>query len=139
MLRRDEVDAARLEVTEAEKALVAATKALEDNKREIKERNADLIQNNYNMAEDHLRVIKVRHDEQKTLKTNIEIAEKNLDRAKEELLDAQMRLEAMEKLREKREEEYYQEQNLIEQKQTDERATLKYTIDMMRRAEEEQG
>lgn len=139
-LRRDAVDAARLVQVAAANALVKAQKALEDNIQEIKQRNADLIKNNYNMAQDHLRVIKAMHDQQKQLKNDVQNAEFELDKAKKALIDAQMKLEALTKLREKREEEFNIEANLAEQKLTDERVSLKFATDMMQaqaRAEEE--
>lgn len=136
-LRRDAVDEARIAQVNAATALMKAQKALEENIEEIKQRNEDLIKNNYNMAQDHLRVIKALHDQQKTLKDNVQRAEFELEKAKKALIDAQMKLEALEKLREKREEEFNIEANLAEQKLTDERATLKFTTEMMRKAEED--
>jgi flagellar export protein FliJ len=136
-LRRDAVDAARIALVSAAVALTKAQKALEDNITEIKQRNEDLIKNNYNMAQDHLRVIKALHDQQKTLKKNVLNAEFNLEKAKKTLIDAQMKLEALEKLREKREEEYNIEANLLEQKQTNERVTLKFTTDMLQSRDDE--
>lgn len=136
-LRRDAVDAARIAQVAAANALLKAQKALEDNITEIKQRNEDLIKNNYNMAQDHLRVIKALHDQQKQLKNNVQNAEFELEKAKRALIEAQMKLEALEKLREKREEEYNIEANLAEQRQTDERATLKFTTEMMNKAMED--
>jgi flagellar protein FliJ len=136
-LRRDAVDTARIAQVAAANALLKAQKALEDNIAEIKQRNEDLIKNNYNMAQDHLRVIKALHDQQKQLKNNVQNAEFELEKAKRALIEAQMKLEALEKLREKREQEYNIEANLAEQKLTDERATLKFTTEMMNKAMED--
>ena len=136
-LRREAVDQARLEQIAAIEALEKAQKALEDNIQEIVQRNEDLIKNNYDMAQDHLRVIKAMHEQQKKLKEDVTNAEFRLEKARKDLIEAQMKLEALEKLKEKRAEEYYIEQNLAEQKLTDERATLKYTIEMMQKAAEE--
>jgi len=136
-LRREAVDKARLEQVAAREALIKAQKALEDNIKEIKQRNEDLIRNNYNMAQDHLRVIKALHDQQKQLKDDVTNAEFRLEKARKDLIEAQMKLEALEKLREKQEEEYRIEETLAEQKQSDERATLKYTIEMMQRNADE--
>ena len=135
-LRREAVDKARIEQSAAAAALVAAEKALQENIDEIKQRNEDLIKNNYDMAQDHLRVIKALHDQQKQLKEDVQNAEFRLEKAKKALIEAQKKLEAMEKLREKREEEYKEEQRLTEQKETDERATLKYTTEMVQRGNE---
>jgi flagellar export protein FliJ len=77
------------------------------------------------------------HDQQKQLKNNVQNAEFELEKAKRALIEAQMKLEALEKLREKREQEYNIEANLAEQKLTDERATLKFTTEMMNKAMED--
>ena len=137
VLRREDVDKAYMEVQEAKKALLKATERLDQNIQEIKDRNADLIQNNYERAQDHLRVIKHLTDKQKQLRDDVQNAEFRVEKAKKDLIEAQMKLEAMEKLKEKRREEYELEENLMEQKQTDERASLKYTIEMMQKAQEE--
>lgn len=136
-LRREAVDQARQEQVAAQEALLGAQKALEENILEIQKRNDDLIKNNYNMAQDHLRVIKNLHELQKKLKENLELAEFRLEKARIALLDAQMKLEALEKLREKRAEEYYIQENLEEQRQSDERATLKFTTEMMQKVDED--
>lgn len=138
-LRRDAVDAARIAQVAAANAVIKAKKVLDENIQEIKQRNEDLIKNNYNMAQDHLRVIKALHDQQKQLKEDVRNAEFELEKARRALIDAQMQLEALEKLREKREEEFNIEANLVEQKETDERVSLKFTNDMIqRRAEDEE-
>ena len=82
-------------------------------------------------------VIKALHDQQKQLKNNVQNAEFELEKAKRALIEAQMKLEALEKLREKREQEYNIEANLAEQKLTDEGATLKFTTEMMNKAMED--
>ena len=74
---------------------------------------------------------------QKQLKDDVTNAEFRLEKARKDLIEAQMKLEALEKLREKQEEEYRIEETLAEQKQSDERATLKYTIEMMQRNADE--
>ena len=136
MMRQEAVDKARIVVVEAVIALTKAQKALDDNIREIKQRNEDLIKNNYDMAQDHLRVIKAMHIQQKKLKDNVKSAEFRLEKAKKDLLDAQMKLEALQKLKEKQAEEYYIEENLLEQKETDERVSLKFATDMLQNAQE---
>lgn len=136
MMRQEAVDKARIVVVEAAIALTKAQKALDDNIREIKQRNEDLIKNNYDMAQDHLRVIKAMHIQQKKLKDNVKSAEFRLEKAKKDLLDAQMKLEALQKLKEKQAEEYYIEENLLEQKETDERVSLKFATDMLHNAQE---
>jgi flagellar export protein FliJ len=136
MMRQEAVDKARIVVVEAAIALTKAQKALDDNIREIKQRNEDLIKNNYDMAQDHLRVIKAMHIQQKKLKDNVKSAEFRLEKAKKDLLDAQMKLEALQKLKEKQAEEYYIEENLLEQKETDERVSLKFATDMLQNAQE---
>jgi flagellar FliJ protein len=135
-LRKEAVEKAQLAHIAAKQALVEAKKALEANIQEIKQRNEDLIRNNYNMAQDHLRVIKALHDQQKQLKENVFNAEIEIKKAKQALVDAQMKLEALQKLKEKKQEEYELEARLLDQKQTDERATLKFTSKLMQENQE---
>jgi flagellar protein FliJ len=136
MMRQEAVDKARLEVVDAALDLTKAQKALDDNIREIKQRSEDLIKNNYDMAQDHLRVIKVMQILQKKLRDNVKSAKYRLEKAKKDLLEAQMKLEALQKLKEKQTEEYYLEENLLEQKETDERVSLKFATDMLQNAQE---
>lgn len=135
-LRKEAVEKAQLAHIAAKQALVEAKKALEANIQEIKQRNEDLIRNNYNMAQDHLRVIKALHDQQKQLKENVFNAEIEIKKAKQALVDAQMKLEALQKLKEKKQAEYELEERLLDQKQTDERATLKFTSKLMQENQE---
>lgn len=135
-LRKEAVEKAQLAHIAAKQALVEAKKALEANIQEIKQRNEDLIRNNYNMAQDHLRVIKALHDQQKQLKENVFNAEIEIKKAKQALVDAQMKLEALQKLKEKKQTEYELEERLLDQKQTDERATLKFTSKLMQENQE---
>jgi len=68
---------------------------------------------------------------------DVKVKEKNVEIARARLLEAKKELEALEKLKERQADEFYQEQNRLEQKQTDERATLKFTTEIQRKQAEE--
>lgn len=119
--------------------VIKATKAVQETKENIetttvtlRQRNEDLIKNNYEMAQEHMRIIKKLNDKLEELKKELIKREEELVKAKQDLINAQKELEAMETLKEKQAEEYYLEQNRIEQKESDEKATLKFTNELLK-------
>lgn len=139
-LRQEAVEAAHLVVIKAEKALQVTKDNIVKTAADLMQRNEDLIRNNYEMAQEHMRVIKKLNDKLEELKKELVLREQELVQAKRALLEAQKKLEALEKLKEKQAEEYLLEQNRLEQIETDEKATLKYTTELLqqqRAAEEE--
>jgi flagellar FliJ protein len=135
-LRREAVEAAQMAVLAAEAALRKAQERVSVLINEIRERNEDLIKNNYDMAQEHLRTIKYLNEKLEQAKKDLISREQELKQARIDLMEAQQKLEAMEKLKEKQAEEYYLEQLRLDQKQSDEKATLKYTTDQRKQAAE---
>lgn len=130
-LRRDALDKARNQVIQAQKALELVINSIANTKAEITQRNQDLIDNNYAMAQDHLRVIKNLNKKLEKLEEEKKLKQSALTRAQAELLEAQKKLEALEKFKEKQAEEYKLEEARLDQIQTDEKATLKFTSQML--------
>lgn len=133
VLRQEAVDRAQKELIKSQLALKQAkekTKALIE---DLRHRHEELIKNNYQLAQDHLRVIK-------HTKTLLEKAQKHqadceqaVIQARKALLDAQKELEALQKLKEKQAEAYHLEANRVEQKETDEKNALKYATDKLKK------
>gem|GEM_PF-3940367 len=124
-------------VLAAEAALKKAQERVLVLAQEIRDRNEELIKNNYEMAQEHLRTIKHLNDKLDQAKKDVIAKEQELEQARLDLIEAQQKLEAMEKLKEKRAEEYYLEQNRLDQKMTDEKATLKFSTDKRKEALEQ--
>ena len=136
-LRRDAVDQAHMLVLKAQQALEITKNNLVKTAAELMQRNEDLIRENYKRAQDHMRVIKQVSDKLEELKKELVRREHELVQAKRDLLEAQKKLEALEKLREKQEEEYILETNRAEQRETDEKATLKFANELLQQQRQE--
>jgi len=136
-LRRDELESARqllaeamIELEKAKKALVAAQNAL----REAKE---EMLKDNYKMPQEYLRLIKERDKKVEKRELELEQAEAYLRQCRQNAIEAQQKVEALEKLKEKQTEEYNYEQNRLEQIQTNEKVTLKYASEVQKQANNE--
>lgn len=130
------METARLAVIAAQAELIKAQKHVETVKMELKEKHDELIESNYAMAENYLRVIKSLDDKLAQAQRELLQREQDLENKKYELIEAQKKLEALEKLREKQEEEYILEESRLEQRLTDERVTMKFANDMYANQEE---
>lgn len=136
ILRREALDQARLRVVEADKQLKLAIQRVIKIGEDIRIANEEMIRHNYDMAQDRLREIRNLQDKLKKAKQEQVKREQELIQAKNDMQEAHKRLEALEKLKAKQAEEYYLEENRIEQIQTDEKASLKYASAMVQRANE---
>ncbi len=134
MLRRDALDQARLRVAEAQKALKEAIQRVTKITDDIRFANEEMIRNNYNLAQDRLRQIRVLNEKLEKAKRERIQREHDLIKAKEEMMEAHKRLEALEKLKAKQSEEFYLEENRVEQIQTNENASLKFATAMVQKA-----
>lgn len=137
-LRKDDLD-------EAQRALAAAFKRLEDAKvarnqteAALKKAQIEMIEDNYKMAEGYMRVINKKEKELKEREIEIQEAKQGIVEARAALIKAQQKVEALETLKEKQREEYIQEENRLEQIQTDEKVSLKFARDLLEKAESEQ-
>ncbi|MDD9897654.1 MAG: flagellar export protein FliJ [Candidatus Melainabacteria bacterium] len=134
-IRRQALERARLAVIAAQKALQEAQLHVETCKRKLKEKHEELLDSNYSMAEDYLRVIKSLDDDLTKAKQDLIRKEQELEARKKELIEAQKKVEALEKLREKQEEEYKLEEARLEQKLIDEKVTMQYANEMVAKPE----
>lgn len=135
-IRRQAVEKARLRVIAAEKALKEAKEKVSRLQIELKTAHEEMIADHYRMAQDYLRLIKSIEKKLDQARKDVKQREIELAERKRELLDAQKRLEALEKLKIKQAEEYKLESDRLEQKQTDEKVTMKFAHDALKNQED---
>ena len=105
---------------------------------QIKTNQEEMVETNYQFAEEYLRVLKRLNKEFEALHQDLDELKQARTQAQKDLLDARMKAEALEKLKEKQAEEYYEEENRIDQLETDEKVSLKFATEMLKRQEEEE-
>ena len=105
---------------------------------QIKTNQEEMVETNYQFAEEYLRVLKRLNKEFEALHHDLDELKQARTQAQKDLLDARMKAEALEKLKEKQAEEYYEEENRIDQLETDEKVSLKFATEMLKRQEEEE-
>ncbi len=125
-LRKDELKEAQKKLAEAFSALELAKRKLKEAQDALKTAQDDLIKDEYKMAQDHLRHIRSCDENVQNRVIKLKDAEEGVVRAREALLQAQIKVEAMEKLKEKQLEEYLDAENKAEQKKYDEDAAIKH-------------
>ena len=135
-IREQEVEEARMALMEAERRVEETKMKITQTQQEIKDRNQELIASNYERAQDHLRCIKYCQNKLKILKKELEDRKEAVRQAFIALQEAQQKLEAMKKLKEKQAEEYRIEMDKLEQKINDEKVSLKFAADMVQKAQE---
>lgn len=130
-IRRQALEKARLALIAATTAVIKAKELVQKIQIDLKEKHDELIANNYAMAQDYLRVIKALDKKLAQAKQELQKREQELADRKVELIEVQKRLEALEKLREKQEEEYKLAESRLEQKLVDERVTMRFANDLV--------
>lgn len=125
-LRRDDLQEAQKKLADAFRAVEEAKQRLENAKTALKDAQEEMIKDGYKMAEAHL--THIRHWDQNVKDREIDLreAEEQVIRARAELVQAQVKVEALEKLKEKQAQEYIDLENKEEQKKYDEDATMKF-------------
>lgn len=136
-IRRQALEKARLRVIAAERAVKQAKEKVSGLQIELRTTHEEMIADHYRMAQDYLRLIKTIEKKLEQARKDLKQREIELAERKKELLDAQKRLEALEKLKIKQAEEYKIEMDRLEQKQTDEKVTMKFAHDALKIAQEE--
>lgn len=136
-IRRQAVEKARLRVIAAERAVKQAKEKISRLQIELRTTHEEMIADHYRMAQDYLRLIKVIEKKLDQARKDLKQREIELAESKQELLDAQKRLEALEKLKIKQAEEYKIEMDRLEQKQTDEKVTMKFAHDALKNQQED--
>lgn len=136
-LRQDDLEAARQELANAFKLLEQARANLEKGKQRLKNAQDEMLADNYKMPQEHMQQVRIATKELEKRHSELNYAEGHLEKCRETVIEAQQKVEALEKLKEKQLAEYTHEQNLLEQKQTDEKLALKHALEMQKKAEEE--
>ncbi len=136
-LRRDELESARQLLAEAMQELAKAQKALLAAQNALKAAKEEMLRDNYKMPQEYLRLIKDRDKKVEKREAEQEQAEAYLRKCRENAIEAQQKVEILEKLKEKQTEEYNYEQNRLEQIQTNEKVTLKYASEVQKQANNE--
>ena len=134
-LRQDELEAARVKMAKTIKDLDMTREYLELTKVQLEIAHVEMIKDNYAMPKEHARNVKRRTDNRDLAELKVKELEEQLIKDREAVVAAQMKVEALEKLREKQEEEFLFEENRLEQKQTDENVSLKFASDMLKTPE----
>ncbi len=137
-LRRDELETARQVLAEALAELAKARKALTQAQNALREAKEEMIKDNYKMPQEYLRLVKDRDKKVEKREIELENAEAFMRKARENAIEAQQKVEVLEKLKEKQTEEYKNEENRIDQIQTNEKVTLKYASEVQKQANNEE-
>ncbi len=137
-LRRDELETARQVLAEAMEELNKARKALVAAQDALREAKEEMLLDNYKMPQEYMQLIKSRDKKVEKREIEKENAEAFLHQARANAIEAQQKVEVLEKLKEKQTEEYNYEQNRLEQIQTNEKVTLKYASEVQKQANNEQ-
>ena len=138
-IRRQALEDARLAVLAAENEVKKAHELVERLTQELRETHNEMIADNYAMAQDYMRVIKQLDKRLEQSKKDLRARREELVQRKLELIEAQKKLEALEKLKERQAEEYKIEMDRLEQIATDEKVTMKFAHEMLREAEEQEN
>ena len=129
---------ARLAVVAAENEVKKAYDLVERLVQELRDTHNEMMANNYAMAQDYLRLIKQLDKRLEQARKDLRARKEELAQRKVELIEAQKKLEALEKLKERQAEEYKIEMDRIEQIATDEKVTMKFAYEMLKEAEEQE-
>ena len=135
-IREEELDEAILEMKKAEDHLRAVSCELSVTTERRNEIHAELINEGMPHATLYVRRIKQLNEKIATLEKELQAAQDALIKAKEKVLEAKMKLEALKKHKEKKQKDYIQEENRKERLNLDEIGILKHARDMLEKVEE---
>lgn len=136
-IREEELQDAQKQLAEAFRAVEEAKVLLEHAKEDLKTTQEEMLKDNYQMAEAYLNQIRRLDKLVEERELGLKTAEDNVIKAREALLQARIKVEALEKLREKQEEEYNDTMNKLEQKQTDEDVSIKFARQLIESNDDE--
>lgn len=136
-LRREELETAQQNLAHALTAVEKLKKQIISTKEKLAKTNQELLENNYKMAEAYLRLIKKINEKLKKEEKDLKIAENHVSECRKVLVIAKQKVETLEKLKEKKLEEYKEEMNRIEQKETDEKVSLRFAMELQEKARAE--
>jgi len=135
-IREEELDEAILEMKKAEDHLRTVSRELSLTTERRNELHSELINEGMTHATLYVRRIKQLNERIAQLEKNLQAAQTALIKAKEEVVKAKMKLEALKKHKEKKHKEFANEENRKERIRLDEIGVLKHTRELIESREE---
>ena len=135
-IREEELDEAILEMKKAEDHLRKVSHELSATTENRNELHAELIREGIARATLYVRRIKQLNDKIVQLEKDLQAAQEALIKAKEEVKEAKMRLEALKRHKQKKTKDYNEEENRIERIRLDELGVLKHARELLESREE---
>ena len=135
-IREEELDDAILEMKKAEDHLRKVSYELSATTERRNDLHAELINEGMAHATLYVRKIKQLNDKIAQLEKDLQAAQTALIKAKENVVEAKMKLEALKKHKQRKHKEYSEEENRKERIQLDEIGVLKYTRELLESREQ---
>ncbi len=135
-IREEELDEAILEMKRAEDHLRKVSHDLSVTTENRNDLHAELIREGISRATLYVRRIKQLNDKIVQLEKDLQVAQEKSIKAKEEVKEAKMRLEALKRHKQKKQKDYNEEQNRIERIELDEIGVLKHARELLESREE---
>ena len=136
MIREKELDEAIIEMKKAEDNLIRISKDLSLTTERRNELHAELITEGISHATLYVRRIKQLNEMIAKLEKDLQAAQDALIKAKEDVKEAKMKLEALKRHRSKKHKDYIDEENRKERLMMDEFRTLKHARELLGSREE---
>lgn len=135
-IREEELDEAILEMKRAEDHLRSVSKELSTTTEKRNDLHLELINEGMSHATLYVRRIRQLNEKIAQLEKDLQAAQDALIKAKEDVIEAKMKLEALKKHKEKKHKEFLHEENRKERINLDEIGVLKYTRELIKSREE---
>lgn len=135
-IREEELDEAILNMKKAEENLRSISHELSITTEHRNDLHAELIREGLRHASLYVRRIKQLNEKIAKLEKDLQAAQDALIKAKEKVLEAKMKLEALKRHKQRKYKEYIEEENRRERIMLDEIGVLKYTRELIESREE---
>ena len=135
-IREEELDEAILEMKKAEDHLRKVSHELSSTTEDRNDLHTELIREGLAQATLYVRRIKQLNDKIAQLEKDLQTAQEKLIKAKEEVKEAKMRLEALKRHKQKKQTDYNEEENRIERIRLDELGVLQHARKLLESREE---
>ena len=135
-IREEELDSAILEMKNAEEHLRAVSKELSATTEHRNDLHAELISEGISHATLYVRRIKQLNEKIAKLEKDLQAAQDRLIKAKEAVIEAKRKLEALKRHKDKKYKEYMDEENRQERIRMDEIGVLKHARELLESREE---
>lgn len=135
-IREEELDDAILAMKKAEDHLRKVSHDLSATTESRNDLHAELIREGIAQATLYVRRIKQLNDKIAQLEKDLQAAQEQLIKAKQEVKEAKMRLEALKRHKVKKQKDYNEEQNRIERIRLDEIGVIKYARELLESRED---